>query len=300
MQIEADLRFCEDVLNSKQKAQPWTRQRPSSAAPTVPKPGLHPNPSRAATALPAQTPPAARTTEELLAMLSSVPEGQPFEIDTRLLYSPQSSVSGEAGRSAAGGEESRADSPASTRTGSLDGFLLPAYRRSTDGRQPLFADVRQAATALSPLPHRRDSGIGGDEGLPSPAGRGSGRSQQHAAGPSADLQQQQQHQEPNGGHGRRQTSGHSPVGGQHRGRPSSAPLQPGFAGGSRPARQLLLDDVAERGVQGRTAGMQGRCPSRECACSSLSNLGSSNRQRMHAMFPSSAPLTLTVLPAFGC
>ncbi|KAL4451782.1 hypothetical protein ABPG75_007444 [Micractinium tetrahymenae] len=255
-QIEADLRFCEDVLNSKAKSQPWARQRPSSAGPAAPqpKPQQQRAPRGPAAAPPAQPPPAARTTEELLAMLSSVPEGQPFEIDTRLLYSPQSSVSGEALRSAAGGADSQGDSPASTRTASLDGFSLPAYRRSTDGRQPLFADLGQAATALSPLRHQRGSSGGGGAGLLSPGGDGHRRSQQHAAGPRAGQQQQQQQQ--GGGRGGRQPAGHGP-------RPASAPLRPGSAGGARPARQLLLDDVAERGVQGRTAellrlGQEGR------------------------------------------
>lgn len=204
-------------------------------------------------AVPTEPPPAARTTGELLAMLSSVPEGQPFEIDTRLLYSPQSSVSGEAERSSARGQDSRANSPLNTGTSS-DGFLLPAYRRCTDGCQPLFSDLGQAATALSPLCHQRGSRNSSNAGMLSSNGDDPGRSQQHAAGPRTSLQQEQQQQ------GRRPTGGQSLGRGLSEGRaarPFSTPLRPDSAGSARPARQLLLEDVAEREVQARRAGGQG-------------------------------------------
>jgi hypothetical protein len=105
------------------------------------------------------------TTEELLAMLSSVPAGQPFEIDTSLLYSPQ--------RSVAGGDVDRGSPTACSYSqdslawdelllqqrcasgvaGSSNAqFSLPAHRPCTNGQLPLFVSINQAATALSPLP----------------------------------------------------------------------------------------------------------------------------------------------------
>lgn len=173
-------------------------------------------------------------------MLTSVPEGQPFEVDTRLLYSPESSSGGET----SAGHDSPADSRASTCDGSRGAgrvqFSLPAYRQSTNGSQPLFSDIGQAASVLSPLQQHMGPSHDGSSvsGLLSPqdVGASSWRSQQHAAGPQSSSQDYQQQQ--------RQM------------RPSSAPLRGGGGGasGSRPARQLLLDDAAQFGVQGRTAG----------------------------------------------
>lgn len=282
-EIEADLRFCEDVLNSNGKVDlSRGRQRPGSAAlagPSQPLAGpprqqLHmPQKQPAPPLKQAVMPPTARTTEELLHMLSSVPAGQPFEIDTRLLYSPQSSSDGEAAGH---------DSPVGSRSGrgaSIDGgstsgahFSLPAYRGSTDGFQPLYADLGQAASALGPLPgnpasHQRRQQQ--PNALLSPTGD-PWRSQQHAAGPLASTQQrhsQQQWQQQGRQVGSRgsQYGEQSPAGsfgGRSSARPTSAPLRGGgVAGGtSTQPRQLLLDDYAERGVQGRTADLlrQGR------------------------------------------
>ena len=203
-------------------------------------------------------------------MLSSVPEGQPFEIDTRLLYSPQSSyvasgATSPSGRSMRSSHEGsladlgRAAHPPGRQrqqqrdSGSHGGsqFSLPAYRASTKGQHPLFAAVEEAAAALAPL----------HSDQPSPW-----RSQQHAPGPRAAAQQQQQQQD---GRQRRPTSGGagrlaalSPGGslgslGSGGSRPASAPLR---GPGSRAGRQLLLDDALGQGVRGSTAELlrQGR------------------------------------------
>ena len=205
-------------------------------------------------------------------MLSNVPEGQPFEIDTRLLYSPQSSyvasgATSPSGRSMRSSHEgSLADLgraallPGRQRqrqrgAGSHGGshFSLPAYRASTEGQHPLFADVEEAAAALGPL-H-------GDQ--PSPW-----RSQQHAPGPRAGTQQQQEQQQREGRQRRPNSGGAgglaalSPGGslgslGSGGSRPASAPLR---GPGSRAGRQLLLDDAVGQGVRGSTAELlrQGR------------------------------------------
>lgn len=245
LQIEADLRFCEDVLKSA--ARPPARQASPAgaagvAAPTQPKQaGGHaaartprkqaPAPLRVPGGQHPAAALAARTTEELLDLLSSVPDGQPFEIDTRLLYSPQSSyvASGQnspGGRSACH-EASMADWAAQQHGGGGgEQFLLPAYRPTTHGQQPLFADIGQAAVALSPL-----SG-----GPPSPW-----RSQQHAAGPLAGEQQE----------GQRASTSRPPARSPARseGSRSAASARPGSA----PSRQLRLDDA--QGVQGSTAAL---------------------------------------------
>lgn len=297
IQIEADLRFCEDVLNSATQLPSKLPRRVGSAGAAVV--GRHVGAALAAAAPPAKqsplgqqqqqrTPrkqrppplrprveqaaeeaplaatagpvgPTARTHEELMDMLTSVPEGQPFEIDTRLLYSPQSSyvTSGESspsGRSASQEGHVLGGSAA-------DAFSLPAYRPSTDGRQPLYADLGQAASALGPLP--------GGGGSSSPW-----RQQQHTAGPRANPQQQQQLQSSS------RLRVRSPAGGP---RPASAPLwnASGSQGGSpassggRHSRQLLLDDVvAEGSVQGRTAG--------ECLCCTAAALRVQHFLRLRA------------------
>lgn len=268
-QIEADLRFCEDVLNSaSQLSSKHQPRRPGPHDAAAAKPQLS-SPVRPSPLRPAAAAPTARTTAELLDMLSSVPEGQPFEIDTRLLYSPQSSYvasgatspSGRSMRSshdggladlghAAAHPHSRQQQQEWSDGGSQ--FSLPAYRASTEGQHPLFADVEEAAAALGPM-------HGGD---PSPW-----RSQQHAPGPRASAQQQQAD-----GRQRRPASGTtgrlaavSPGGslaslGSSGGRPASAPLRGPGASGGRSSRQLLLDDALARGVKGSTAELlrQGR------------------------------------------
>lgn len=268
VQIEADLQFCENVLNSKAQlparraasaggfggagARGQLKEQPPSHQQQQQQParpgqqqqqqqqGTPPRPAKPAAL------PAARTTEELLAMLSSVPAGQPFEIDTRLLYSPQSSC--DDGSAAVRG--SRRGSPNASIDGGA-GFSLPAYRTSTDGRQALFADVGQAAAALSPQGHSWQAAArqheAGTAGLSSRGGDSSRRSQQHAPGPPPSAQQQQQY----AGHG--QQAVRSP-GGTRGGdmRPASAP-------GRRPSRQLQLDDALGYGVHGRTAGDVSDC-----------------------------------------
>ncbi|PRW56897.1 hypothetical protein C2E21_4317 [Chlorella sorokiniana] len=277
-QIEADLRFCEDVLNSASqlpsKHQP---RRPGSydaatAAAAKQQRGLptRPSPLRPAAA----AAPTARTTAELLDMLSNVPEGQPFEIDTRLLYSPRSSYvasgatspSGRSMRSSHDGGWADLGLAAvqhphaaqrQQQGGRGDGssqFSLPAYRASTEGQHPLFAGVEEAAAALGPL-H-------GDD--PSPW-----RSQQHAAGPPTSTQQQQQQwngrqQRPSSGAAGR-LAAVSPSGslgslGSGGARPVSAPQRGPGASGSRQGRQLLLDDALALGIKGSTAELlrQGR------------------------------------------
>lgn len=189
-------------------------------------------------------------------MLSSVPEGQPFEIDTRLLYSPQSSFNA-GGPDSPGARSSVQDGGAAEeqRDGGNRGvhFSLPAYRASTDGAQPLFAGIGQAAAALSPLP---------GPGF-SPSSGSHWRSQQHAAGPPASPQ----HQQHGGGSTRGAQARHTPAGsvGSHTAghRPASAPLRgAGSSDSSAPssggrARQLLLDEVlSDGGIRGSTADLQ--------------------------------------------
>ncbi|KAI7837508.1 hypothetical protein COHA_008644 [Chlorella ohadii] len=279
-QIEADLRFCEDVLNSASqlpsKHQP---RRPGhtgdgTAAAAKQQRGSPARPSQLRPAA-ATAAPTARTTAELLDMLSNMPEGQPFEIDTRLLYSPRSSYvasgatspSGRSMRSSHDGcladlghaAQQQARQRQQHGGGGGDGgsqFSLPAYRASTEGQHPLFADVEEAAAVLGPL----------HADQPSPW-----RSQQHAAGPRTTAQQQQQQQQwdqqqrrPNSG-GAGRLAAVSPGGslaslGSAGARPTSAPLRGPGATGSRRERQLLLDDALAQGVKGSTAELlrQGR------------------------------------------
>ncbi len=237
------------------------------------------SPARPSQLRPAAAAPTARTTAELLDMLSSMPEGQPFEIDTRLLYSPRSSyvasgATSPSGRSMRSSHEgSLADLGHAVQQqsrqrqrhwgGGGDGgsqFSLPAYRASTEGQHPLFADVEEAAAALGPL----------HADQPSPW-----RSQQHAAGPRTTAQQQRQQRQQrqqqqqqqqqrdqrqcrpsSGGAGR--LAAVSPGGslaslGSAGARPTSAPLRGPSAAGSRRERQLLLDDALAQGVKGSTA-----------------------------------------------
>ena len=264
VQIEADLRFCEDVLNSKLKLVPTTSQsnsRVSSAGDSEPwatrqqhqaQQAQHDGPAvtpqkqylqlhqihaKQAAAAAAVAPwtgpgaapagagggaaPTARTADELLDLLSSVPEGQPFEIDAGLLYSPQSSYNaGDLDSPGSyGGGGGGNDDGASGGCDTLN-FSLPAYCGSTDGRQPLYVDLGQAATALSPL-------------------RGGGSRGRHAAAASWTQPLQQAAGQ---GDGWQSAPGVSAVDA----RPASAPLPweaPSSSGGSRSARQLLLDEV---------------------------------------------------------
>ena len=179
-------------------------------------------------------------------MLSSVPEGQPFEIDTRLLYSPQS-IFHAGGPDNPGARSSIQDggSADQQRSGGNSGvhFSLPAYRPSTDGAQPLYAGIGQAAAALSPLP---------GHGL-RVSSSSHWRSQQHAAGPPASPQHQQQ----GGGSSKSVQARHTLAGsvGSHAAgqRPASAPLRgAGSSDSSAPStgsrvRQLLLDDDVPSG-----------------------------------------------------
>lgn len=161
-------------------------------------------------------------------MLSSVPAGQPFEIDTRLLYSPQSSfvASGQSSPRRCAASHGGSDAGGAAAQPHMH-FSLPAYRRSTGGQQPLFADIGQAASALSPLHGGQASPWwpqqGADEAVAHPG----------------QLRQEQPQPASRGA-----TSS----------RPTSAP------GSSQSARQLLLDDTLGQGVVGSTAQLlrQGR------------------------------------------
>lgn len=166
----------------------------------------------------------ARTTEELLAMLSSVPAGQPFEIDTSLLYSPQPSV--------AGGDVDRGSPTACSYSqdslawdelllqqrcasgvaGSSNAqFSLPAHRPCTNGQLPLFVSIDQAAAALSPLPSAGYLATGAAASSQQPQEAGNAAplgSQQHASEPPLMSQlEEPQHS----GHDRCTSGRHSPA-----------------------------------------------------------------------------------------
>ena len=104
-------------------------------------------------------PPQPRNTADLLALLDGVPDGQPFEIDARLLYSPEPSVSGSAhskrrqSSSLAGSSSAYAsvDAEGWQQPRQSGGFTLPAYRPATQGAAPLVGDLGAAAFLLSPL-----------------------------------------------------------------------------------------------------------------------------------------------------
>jgi hypothetical protein len=199
VQIEADLRFCEDVLNNSSlpvtardlqqphrvgsaataeslrhaavqlspPAQPADVQAQASA-PCIQQQHAHELTAQleASPQPPVQKGAAAkaRNADELLALLASAPEGQPFEIDAALLYSPQSSCA-----------PSRGHSSPSARSCSQDGLFASLHlgvgREGAQQHAPGPADTTQQQPQAQGFSEgaRPTSGLRSSPGLSCPA-----------------------------------------------------------------------------------------------------------------------------------
>lgn len=251
LQIEADLRFCEDVLNGVSDTSPELQsgdaidsgsnaaRGPSSTAVAQHQPPDHSKQGCSATQGAAK----ACTYEDLLHMLNSVPEGQPFEIDTRLLFSPQSSFAGGATQESPEASSCSYDSvaweelmrqhqmQASSQAGSP---ARPPYQPAPAGDDPYPSAAEQDALAALWI---GSNAFATHERPGSPARAPTvQRSQQHACDPPPSTQQV---------HGQHRVKVDGPPsstsGQQFRRQPSSTPNA--SSSGSQHARRLRTENV---------------------------------------------------------
>ena len=174
MQIEADIQFCEDVLNYKgqlpsgrnrvdlyrvgtvrrRSAQEDGTGASRGAASAPPRqqqdlqfasPGSAGRDGQPAEALLSAKP---RNIEELWAVLESAPTGLPFEIDAGLLYGQEASFESDQQSSPPGSNRGVRDGAA--REQPMGDFVVPAYRPASTGVGPGLQPPRESQVTLSP------------------------------------------------------------------------------------------------------------------------------------------------------